>query len=123
MYNVLKEESDEGTYAKKYTSTHQDSYDNSGTKDIYYFYAKTSGSVATQLQDRNNVIFANHCWKMIRTTDTGGVKILYNGEVEDGKCLSTRGTHEGYGMRTTQDLQGNYYYGSSYTMHLLSFLL
>ena len=25
---------------------------------------------------------------MIRTTDTGGVKIIYNGEVEDNKCLN-----------------------------------
>ena len=30
--------------------------------------------------DNNNVLFANKCWKMIRTTDTGGVKLIYNGE-------------------------------------------
>ena len=30
--------------------------------------------------DDNNVVFANKCWKMVRTTDTGGVKLLYNGE-------------------------------------------
>lgn len=28
----------------------------------------------------NNVLFANKCWKAVRTTDTGGVKLLYNGE-------------------------------------------
>ena len=27
----------------------------------------------------NNVIFGNKCWKAVRTTDTGGVKLLYNG--------------------------------------------
>ena len=27
----------------------------------------------------NNVIFANKCWKAIRTTETGGLKLLYNG--------------------------------------------
>ena len=28
----------------------------------------------------NNVYFAGKCWQMIRTTDTGGVKMIYNGE-------------------------------------------
>lgn len=28
----------------------------------------------------NNVIFANYCWKIVRTTDTGGVKLIYNGK-------------------------------------------
>ena len=27
----------------------------------------------------NNVYFANHCWKAVRTTDEGGVKLIYNG--------------------------------------------
>ena len=27
----------------------------------------------------NNVIFGGFCWKIVRTTDTGGVKLLYNG--------------------------------------------
>ncbi len=30
--------------------------------------------------DDNNVLFGNYCWKEVRTTDTGGVKLLYNGE-------------------------------------------
>ena len=33
--------------------------------------------------DNNNVVFANKCWKMVRTTDTGGVKLLYNGEYSE----------------------------------------
>ncbi len=38
----------------------------------------------------NNVIFANFCWKIIRTTETGGVKLIYNGEPsDDGKCDNT----------------------------------
>ncbi|MDE5888390.1 MAG: hypothetical protein K2H20_00045, partial [Bacilli bacterium] len=32
----------------------------------------------------NNVYFANSCWKIIRTTETGGVKILYNGIPSNG---------------------------------------
>ena len=29
--------------------------------------------------ENNNVLFANQCWKAVRTTDTGGVKLIYNG--------------------------------------------
>lgn len=30
----------------------------------------------------NNVIFANKCWKIVRTTETKGVKLIYNGEIK-----------------------------------------
>ncbi len=33
--------------------------------------------------DDNNVIWANKCWKIIRTTATGGTKMIYNGEPSD----------------------------------------
>ena len=40
----------------------------------------------------NHVIFANYCWRIIRTTNTGGIKIIYNGTpTEDGKCINTIG--------------------------------
>lgn len=29
--------------------------------------------------DDNNVVFGDYCWKIIRTTETGGTKLLYNG--------------------------------------------
>ena len=29
--------------------------------------------------DNNHVKFANFCWKIVRTTDTGGVKLIYDG--------------------------------------------
>lgn len=31
----------------------------------------------------NNVLFAGFCWKMVRTTSTGGVKLIYNGTPKD----------------------------------------
>ena len=37
----------------------------------------------------NNIIFGNFCWKMIRTTETGGIKLIYNGVSKDGKCDNT----------------------------------
>ncbi len=51
------------------------------TYPIYYY----RGAV-----DNNNVKFGGFCWKAIRTTDTGGVKLIYNGEPdESGNCTNT----------------------------------
>lgn len=114
LYKVLKNEAETGTYAKEYTGSHQDSMDKSkSTQKIYYWYASNDTNANTIL-NKNNVIFAGQCWQMIRTTDTGGVKMIYNGEAEDGKCLSTRGTHVGYSSATTNSLNTTYYYGTSY---------
>lgn len=108
LYKVLQKEAEKGTYARKYTGEHQDSMDKSkSNKNIYYYRASA-------ILDKSNVIFAGQCWQMIRTTDTGGVKLLYNGEVEDGKCLSTRGNHVGYVSGTKQSMNTTYYYGTSY---------
>ena len=115
LYAVLEDAAYEGTYAKKYTGSHQDSMDsNKSIKNIYYWYGSNAAN-GTAILDKNNVIFANHCWQMIRTTDTGGVRMIYNGEVEDGKCLNTRGTHVGYGGKISkQSLNGTYWYGTEY---------
>ena len=40
--------------------------------------------------ENNNVKFANFCWKIVRTTETGGVKLIYNGEPDsNGQCTAT----------------------------------
>lgn len=114
LYKVLQKAAEEGTLALEYTGSHQDSFDASGTQPIYYFNAGNA-TEAAEIQDQNNVLFANMCWKMVRTTDTGGVKLIYNGEPDEfGSCGTDRGTHVGYGSRTSQSMNGNYYYGTSY---------
>lgn len=47
------------------------------TYPIYYY----RGNVKN-----NNIIYAGYCWKIVRTTETGGVKIVYNGSPVNGKC-------------------------------------
>ena len=48
---------------------------------IYYYRGEV---------DNNNVKFAGFCWKAVRTTDTGGVKMIYNGEPDsNGNCTRT----------------------------------
>ncbi len=40
----------------------------------------------------NNVKFGGFCWKIVRTTSTGGVKMVYNGEPDDnGYCSNKTG--------------------------------
>ena len=107
LYEVLEKEANIGTYAKEYTGEHHDSFTEEPSKKIYHWYAPsgTSGNeLANQILDKNNVLFAEHCWQMIRTTDTGGVKMIYNGEAENNQCLDTRGTHVGYAPRTTESM-------------------
>ena len=37
----------------------------------------------------NNVLFADNCWLILRTTDTGGVKLVYNGKPDKNGCNAT----------------------------------
>ena len=79
LYDVLKDAAEEGTYAKEYTGSHHDSFTEEPSKKIYHWYGNNDAN-GTAILDKNNVIFAKHCWQMIRTTDTGGVKMIYNGD-------------------------------------------
>ena len=64
------------TYLGLYTGEGADTYAN----PVYYY----KGNV-----ENNNVLFAGFCWKIVRTTETGGVKIVYNGVQKDGSCNNT----------------------------------
>ena len=44
--------------------------------------------------DNNNVLFGGYCWKIVRTTSTGGVKLIYNGTnvpIYEGNALNESG--------------------------------
>ena len=70
LYDTV--ESYNGTLATEYTGNGSATYANK----VYFMTGGTN----------NNVLFANFCWKIVRTTDTGGVKLIYNGKPTDGKC-------------------------------------
>ena len=115
LYGVFQKELEEG-FVKKYTGSHRDSYSRSATHDIYHFYADNDNE-ALDILNKNNVLFANQCWQMIRTTDTGGVKVLYNGEADSsGKCGTGRDIHDGFVKYSKIKLSDqSYYYSDSYT--------
>ena len=58
------------TYIGLYNGEGADTYAN----PVYYY----KGNV-----QNNNVLFGGFCWKIVRTTETGGVKIVYNGVQND----------------------------------------
>ena len=47
---------------------------------IYYF----RGNV-----QNNHLIFGGFCWRIVRTTETGGTKLIYDGEPDNGVCNNT----------------------------------
>ncbi len=89
-------------------------YTRSGTENDTYPVHYFRGNVTN-----NNVLFAGICWKIVRTTDTGGIKLIYNGIADSGSCdISNR---EGIGRSKwnddlTQLYQIGYMNGVPYNM-------
>ena len=85
------------------------------TNPIYYY----RGAV-----NDNNVVFGDYCWQIVRTTDTGGIKMIYNGEptiTGSGNnitydCGTTRPVGHIGGIKTTTGLsiKNGYFYADGY---------
>ena len=76
LYGTIKKRAQtDTTYLALYTGEGADTY----AKPVYYY----KGNV-----QNNNVLFAGFCWKIVRTTETGGVKIVYNGAPKDEVPIS-----------------------------------
>lgn len=114
LYDLVSNEALSLNLVKKYEGKHQDTVLGNGNKDIYYYYADND-IVANSILDKNNVIFADMCWQMIRTTDNGSIKMLYNGEAVNGRCDTNRVNHVGYNGYSIVSLSGTYYYSTDYT--------
>lgn len=91
LYNTIKKQS-LGTDVDNNINYSQNSSETNGNG--VYEFSSTSSMVYPMYFyrgniDNNNVIFNDYCWKIIRTTDTGGVKMIYNGKVSNGTCNNT----------------------------------
>ena len=76
LYGTIKKRAKtDTTYLALYTGEGADTY----AKSVYYY----KGNV-----QNNNVLFGGFCWKIVRTTETGGVKIVYNGVQKDEVPIS-----------------------------------
>ena len=80
LYKTISNKYENGDeHVKLYNPTEygdNTTYDNS----IYYYHGAAQN---------NNLLFGGFCWKIVRTTETGGVKIVYNGVQKDGSCNNT----------------------------------
>ena len=58
---------------------------------VYYTNASINGSTVYFYRGsnklNNNVIFGTNCYKILRTTESGDVKLVYNGVANSGVCL------------------------------------
>ena len=90
-----------------------------------YFYRGSNDAVF------NYVIFGDYCWRIIRTTESGGIKIIYNGIVgENNQCLNVTGENTTLGQYTNGYSSNSYEWDQSrmksnlnlwYTSNLLDY--
>lgn len=115
LYGVLRDEVSNGGAVKEYTGKHQDSISGVGSSKIYYYTANNDTSGA-EILNKNNVLFAGMCWQMIRTTDTGDVRMIYNGAVDsNGSCGTDRKGQYAFSGIEAITLNSKHYYGTDYT--------
>ena len=94
------------TYIGLYNGEGKDTYAN----PVYYY----KGNV-----QNNNVLFGGFCWKIVRTTETGGVKIVYNGVQKAGSCNNTGtdsqiGSTKAFNSRSNSPAYVGYMYNTVY---------
>lgn len=83
---------------------------------IYYY----RGAV-----NNNNLIFADYCWKIFRTTETEGLKIIYNGIPTNGQCVAEGDdTMIATGVKYNAAVNNLSYFGYSYASngHTFSYM-
>ncbi len=126
LYKVVKNLATAGTYASTYSGNDtNDTYGETARKTVYYIKTSTAND-ATQanelLNNKINVKFAGFCWQILRTTDTGGIKLIYNGDPDgSGNCLrqdvGTDYNHKGIiGTNgASGSMIGNYMYSDTFT--------
>ncbi len=71
-------------------------FKNTKENGVYYTNNSINGNTVYFYRGNNdlnnNVIFNNYCYKIIRTTENLGVKLIYNGFVNNGTCNNEENT-------------------------------
>ena len=95
LYNIMKNNSTKDNIASTYVEYSSGIDFTDVSSDIngkgLYMIGSTAGSTYPILYYRgsisnNNALYAGFCWQIIRTTETGGIKLMYAGLPSDGKC-------------------------------------
>ncbi len=131
LYDVMRTlASSNSNLVTTYSGSSDDTYNENGTNTIYYVKTASKGntSQAAAILAKINVKFGGFCWQMLRTTDAGGIKLLYNGEPDgSGNCLSPTTSTEHSGLiginGTNDDFGGDFMYADSFTYDSNGFTL
>ena len=121
LYGIMQDKALDGIYAKEYKGPHQDSNTKAATKKIYHWYAdRNDNTKGEEITNMYHVAFAGYCWRMIRTTDQGGVRLLYNGDYDETlKCGDDRTGNTHIRFDRSNDLveeeEESGYFADSYT--------
>ena len=88
LYNIMQKNAVMDNVASKYVSSSSginfsERSSNTNGKGIYTISSTANDSYPIMYYrgnvNNNNLTIANQCWKIVRTTDTGGAKIIYSG--------------------------------------------
>ena len=86
LYDYIKNNTDTTT-----TIDFSQTSEESNTNGIYMTTDTDSGKPVYYYRGNvdNHAVFANFCWRIVRTTETGGVKLIYDGVPSNGQCNNT----------------------------------
>ena len=119
LYNAVKAMSlgtmnagtDFGTVASSDTTNHPygvyQLVESNLTNPIYFFRGDHTV--------KNNVIFDDKCWLVVRTTETNSVRMIYNGTPVNGECTTTTGNDTMISLYQSDDVNSDGNYDYSYT--------
>ncbi len=102
-FNEIPTDDNSGIYIK--SGTENDNF------PVYYY----RGNITN-----NNIVFAGFCWKIVRTTGTGGIKLIYNGTYSSTNKCNNTGTSSQIGTSKfnssySSPADAGYMYGTRYT--------
>ena len=112
-----------GANIKRLMTDSSDSTGDEDTRNIIYTTANTeSGKPVYYYRGDvdNHVIFANFCWRIIRTTETKGVKLIYDGVPYNGTCNNSGSNtiigNSAFNESNYSPAYVGYMYGTVYTI-------
>ena len=126
LVNVIKEKAVPDNIASEFVTSStgidfsQVSSDTNG-KGVYILHGTESNPNPIMYYrgdvKNNNVKFANYCWQIVRTTETGGVKLIYNGEPDASGACNSAAKEIAFSTFNNRDIYTNagvdYMYGST----------
>ena len=111
LYDIIKSNADTTT-----TIDFSQTSEASSTNGIYTTTDTDSGNPVYYYRGNvdNHVLFANSCWRIVRTTETGGVKLIYDGVPSNGQCNNTGSNSTIGGSAFNSNYNDNAYVGYMY---------